>query len=158
MAYLLTTQTAYKKFREVTAVDATTAVPTATQRTNQHFQDYLASGSIQFTRLSGGVLIAVELASGGTATFALWGHPEKGDLEHIGTFTCEAGTQVSSDGLYWADTIAQTVVGAYSVTLHDNLALNNKSLIQFDGRGLSDVYPTVSVETGDVINFWARTY
>ena len=158
MAYLLTSQTQYQKFRSVTAVDSADATLPVTARTNQDFFDTYSAGSTQFTRLAGGVMLAVELDAG-SCVVELWGHPEKGDLELIGKYTCTAGTQASGDGLLWADTIVSETTGAYDVTLYDNGGANNKSIIQFDGRGLSDIYPYVRVmTTATEVNFWARTY
>ena len=158
MSYLLTTQTQYQKLKTVTAIDDAATLP-VTARTNQDFFDTYQADSMQFTRLAGGVIVAIELtADANTCEFELWGHPEKGDLELIGSFTCVAGKQATGDGGYWADTIVVTD-GAYDCTGYDNAGNDRKAIIQFDGKGLSDVYPWVTaISASTTVSFWARTY
>ena len=103
-------------------------------------------------------MLCVELtADADTCSFEIWGHPEKGDMEFVASYDAVGGKQTSDDGVY-ADTITLVDAGAYPVTPFDHEGSDRKSILTFDGKGLSDLYIWVTAFSSTTASFLARTY
>jgi len=136
--------------------DTTLAV---TARTDAYRKANLAARDALIQDFSNGLFISIAgTTAADTGTFELWGYPEKGSAEYLGTYSYVLGTQVSEDGGFYADAITEVTAGVHTVTVLGAAYNNGKGLLKMDSLGLKHLVVQFTVVSAGTARAFVRPW
>ena len=143
MSYNLTFQSKRRLINTVlNASEDTTLIGAAAGQTDAYRKANLEALSIRLSERTSGVFLSVTCAvDGDTGTLEIWGYPEDGDAEYIGSYTYVSDAMVASDGQYCVDAFTEVSEGhsCAPINVSDGMAL-----LKFDTVGLMYIVVLIS--------------
>ncbi len=158
MGFTLTKQSQERLIRTVTsgAVDTTLAV---TNRTNAHRKANLTSKQLFLNSFTNGAFVSVAgTTAAETGTVELWGYPEKGSAEWLGSFTYTLGTQTAEDGGVYADAFVLSVAAVHTVTILGAAFNNGKGSLKFDAVGFKYIVAQLTAVSANTHRVYFRPW
>jgi hypothetical protein len=138
------------------AVDTTLAV---TSRTDAYRKANLALREQRIQDFSNGLFISISgSAAAQTGTFELWGYPEKGSAEYLGTYSYTLGTQTAEGGGVYADAIVLGTAGIQTVTILGAAVDNGKGQLKMDSSGYKHIVCQFTVVSAGTARAYIRPW
>lgn len=137
------------------AVDTTLAV---TSRTDAYRKANLTARDAVLQDFSNGLFISISGTTAGTGTFELWGYPEKGSAEYLGTYSYTIGTQTAEDGGVYADALVLVTAGVHTVTILGFSVDNGKGLLKMDSLGFKHIVCQFTVVSAGTAKAYLRPW
>lgn len=130
-----------------------------TQRTDAYRRANLTERQTVIQDFTNGIFLNISgTTAADTGTFEVWGYPNQGSAEYLGTYTYTLGTQTAEDGGVYADAIVLGIAGVHTVTILGAAYDNGKGMLKMDSLGYKHIVVQFTVVSAGTAKSYLRPW